>query len=78
MEFLLTQGGVSPQLTDGNGNTPLHCAALGGHVEVTRLLIDAGADLEAANNNGDRPSPVGCGDQDLEVLKLLLQVGILV
>ena len=78
MEFLLTQGGVSPRLTDGNGNTPLHCAALGGHVEVTRLLIDAGADLEAANNNGDRPLHLAAGAGNLEVLKLLLQVSIFV
>ena len=75
VEFLLKQGGLSPQETDGNGNTPLHCAALGGHAEVAQLLVDAGADLEATNNERDRPLHLGAGAGNLVCLKLLLQVG---
>ena len=74
VEFLLKQGGLSPKETDGNGNTPLHCAALGGHAEVAQLLVDAGADLEALNNEGDRPLHLGAGAGNLAFIKLLLQV----
>ena len=74
MEFLLKQGGLSPHETDGNGNTPLHCAALGGHTDVAQFLVDAGADLEATNNEGDRPLHLGAGAGNLIFLKLLLQV----
>ena len=74
VEFLLKQGGLSPHETDGNGNTPLHCAALGGHTDVAQLLVDAGADLEATNNEGDRPLHLGAGAGNLAFLKFLLQV----
>ena len=75
VEFLLKQAGLSPKETDGNGNTPLHCAALGGHAEVGQLLVDAGADLEASNNEGDRPLHLAAGAGNLAFLKFLLQVG---
>jgi ankyrin repeat protein len=32
---------------DKDGSTPLHCAAWKGHVEVVRVVLDAGADIGA-------------------------------
>ena len=43
----------TPQVQDVNGNTPLHCAALGGDAQVARMLIEGGADVEACNSEGD-------------------------
>lgn len=37
---------------DGDGNTPLHVAALHGEVAVAQALIAAGADVNAKNNDG--------------------------
>ena len=36
---------------DSDGSTPLHCAAWKGHREVIALLLKAGADVNAHNNN---------------------------
>jgi ankyrin repeat protein len=37
---------------DGEGNTPLHVAALHGETAVAAALLDAGADVNAKNNYG--------------------------
>ena len=42
--------GVAPQ----NGYTPLHAAAMGVHLEVARVLLDAGADITAEDNVSQR------------------------
>ena len=39
----------------GNGQSPLHLAAIMGHVEVTELLIASGADLEGTDKHGNTP-----------------------
>ena len=44
---------LTPQVQDVNGNTPLHCAALGGDAQVARMLLEGGADVEACNSEGD-------------------------
>lgn len=46
---------VNPQLAharDEDKSTPLHYAAWKGHPEIIDLLIDAGADIGAHNENG--------------------------
>ena len=73
VEFLVKQR--APQVQDVNGNTPLHCAALGGDPEVARMLLEGGADVEAGNSEGDRPLHLAAGAGNLAVLRLLLQVG---
>jgi hypothetical protein len=43
VHFLLDRG-ANPSMSDDAGQTPLHWATFGPHVEVTRVLLAAGAD----------------------------------
>ncbi len=51
VERLLAQG-VSPNVADPDGDTPLHFAET---VEVARLLLDHGAELETRDSSGWTP-----------------------
>ena len=53
----LLRKGVSPNIRDENGNTPLHNALTGsGDSKYTaRLLIGKGADVNAKNSDGSTP-----------------------
>jgi serine/threonine-protein phosphatase 6 regulatory ankyrin repeat subunit B len=48
VERLIAKG-VSPLVADNKANTPLHLAASGGHADVCRALLGAGADQNAYN-----------------------------
>ena len=37
---------------NNSGNTPLHWAALNGHLSTVQVLADAGSDLQAKNDAG--------------------------
>lgn len=59
-----------------NGNTPLHVAAYSGQAEVARLLIDAGADVEATAGEGWRPlHNAAANDGLMSVLEVLIYAG---
>ena len=45
--------GADVNCRDGDGLTPLIWAAIQGHEEVVRLLLERGGNLEAKNHNGD-------------------------
>lgn len=60
---------------DLSGSTPLVVATTFGKVEVVRILIEAGADLEARNNSGGTALHVGCFCCQPEAVELLLNAG---
>ena len=51
VEFLL-QKGVDLNDGGGDGQTPLHCAVIGGHLETVKLLLKFNPPLEAKNIYG--------------------------
>ena len=60
----------------GSYTTVLSTAAQSGHLEVARLLLDAGADKDAANNRTGQTALMVATDWDrLEVVRLLLDAG---
>ncbi|KAI3434440.1 hypothetical protein D9Q98_002517 [Chlorella vulgaris] len=58
---------------DGHGGTALLDAAANGQVEVVRLLLDRGADLEAVDSDGDTALAVAAAHGHVEVVRLLLK-----
>lgn len=55
--------------------TPLACAAQRGHVSVAKLLIDAGANVNAHGGDGGLPVIWAVGQAQAEVLAVLLVAG---
>ena len=42
--------------TNERGNTALHWAAVNGHLEAVKVLVDAGADMLLKNKDGHNPT----------------------
>lgn len=57
------------------GNTPLHWAALNGHLEAVKVLVGAGADVRVRNGAGREAVGEAEGGGRGEVVEWLLMVG---
>jgi len=66
--FLVREYGDLLQATNKYGMTPLHYAAMAGHVDVCRVLSDLGADWTIQNNLGQTSLDVG--NEHLEIVKM--------
>ena len=51
---LLLSAGADPDAADERGNRALHVSCYRGHVDMVRLLLQHGADLELVNGDGER------------------------
>lgn len=63
---------------DTDGSTPLHCASWKGHPEMVGLLLDAGADIQAKNDNthwGDTPLHAAAHGNQRAVAQILISRG---
>ena len=56
-------------------NQPLHAAAAGRHLEVCRLLLAAGADVNATQHGGYTPLHEAAQHGDVEMVELFLSAG---
>jgi len=73
----LLAAGADIAAVSGNSmkNMPLHAAVAGGHVDVALLLIERGADVNAADAGGHTPLHIAAEGGYLPVVKALLDRG---
>lgn len=57
------------------GNTAVHRTARDGNVTMLKIILDAGADINARDKNGTTPAMLAASQGHLEVLDLLLEYG---
>lgn len=67
--------GLSPDLTDPQGNTLLMLAAYHGHAALVDGLIKAGGNVETANDRGQTPLAGAVFKSYVDVAEVLLAAG---
>jgi hypothetical protein len=73
---LLSIRNINVNLKDKRfGWTPLHYAAYNGHVEIARLLLQNGADLNAKDRYGSSPLHLSAEQGSVDILHLLVENG---
>merc|ERR550537_2042827 len=72
-----TKGGRNPKVEekDPNGFQAIGLAALRGHAEICKALLDKKADVNAKDEDGETPLMKASAEGHLEVVKLLLAAG---
>ena len=73
-EAVAAGAGVSSQDVE-HASAPLQWAAAFGHADVARFLLDAGADVNAVDENGDAPLSSAVLNGHAPVVRLLLDGG---
>ena len=74
LKYLLADG-VSPEVADEEGRTPLCWAARNGGIALVKLLLDNGADVNASDQNGQTALHAATGKGQLSALQLLIDRG---
>lgn len=61
--------------TTKTNSTPLRAACFDGHLDIARLLVKNGADIEIANRHGHTCLMIACYKGHLEIVKFLINNG---
>ncbi len=73
---ILLKKGANVSIPADYGLTALHISAKQGHLAVSRMLVEAGADLEAATSDlGDTPLHMAAERGHHEVMSMLIEAG---
>ncbi len=68
--------GAEVRAKDNNGWTPLHYASYYNHIEIAKLLIERGTDVNAKGNGGGRtPLHVASTYNSIKIVELLIERG---
>lgn len=73
VKYLLKAGaGVNSPSKNSLGVTPLQSAVAGGHLEITRLLLEAGANPNVRERGGYTPLHAAAQNGDVEIVRSLI------
>lgn len=76
--FLIARGADVNIQEEFSGETPLHCAARNGQLGIARILLDAGADINAIDGNDQPPLALSAKGYYYKLTKLLFSQGAVV
>ncbi|CAC5415734.1 unnamed protein product [Mytilus coruscus] len=65
--------GVCVNLCNCRGWSPLHAAAIAGHIETVKILLDNKSDINKCLDNGGSPLYIACQNNHKEIVKVLLE-----
>ena len=71
----LIYSGVSTEVSDVEGNTPLHLAIRLGCIETVRVPVDANANPNSRNAKRETPLMIAANQRNVEVTQLLIESG---
>lgn len=74
---ILSSSSKEHAIVDTWGKGALHAAAYKGHKEMVQVLLSAGADLEAAGNDGTTPLYLAAQQKHRGVEQILLKAGLI-
>ena len=73
VKYLIKAGAeVNSPSKNSLGVTPLQSAVAGGHLEITRLLLEAGASPNVRERSGDTPLHAAAQNGDVEIVRSLI------
>jgi ankyrin repeat protein len=72
--FLVTKR-AKLNVADKSGDTPLHLAIPGGDVELVRLMVSQGADVNARNGAGKTPYTLCAENNNAPMAQIILAAG---
>jgi ankyrin repeat protein len=75
VDILLRLGAEVNATMEASGRTALACAVMNEQIETVRLLIEAGADLEIADKQGNTPLMTAKSTGSEEIIELLKEAG---
>ena len=76
MAELLIQRGADLGSRDNDSRTPLHIAALQGHLETVKLLLECGADRNIRDDENKTPLDLASDNDKLDVANFLSRSAI--
>jgi len=75
IDILLSSGAEINASVGLSSRTALMCAVEWKHIETVKLLIEAGADLEMADKQGNTPLMIAKSNGSEEIIELLMEAG---